>query len=247
MHPRIHEVHGTVVPLSLSDCNYMQEQINETLGFQPYNSNRPQLVIPEYGRNIQRMVEYALTLEDKEERNKCVRAIISVMGQLFPHLRDIEDFNHKLWDHLHIMSGFRLDVDSPYPMPDREHLQSKPERLPYPQNQIRFGHYGYYVQLMVDKCAALEEGEEKKAFSLAIANLMKYNATNWNRNIVHDDVILKDLVSLSKGAITLSSEETHLQVVKPIAQGGFKEYEVDRFGKKRNNNKNKKFKKKFRR
>ena len=88
----------------------MKETINNQLDFQPYNSNRPHLVIPEYGRNIQHMVEYAITLSDREERNKCVRAIISVMGQLFPHLRDIEDFNHKLWDHLHIMSGFRLSL-----------------------------------------------------------------------------------------------------------------------------------------
>lgn len=216
----------------------MQDRINEKLDFQPYNGTRPQLVIPEYGRNIQKMVQYAMTLEDREERNKCVRAIISVMGQLFPHLRDIEDFNHKLWDHLQIMSGFKLDVDSPYPKPDAAHLESKPDRLPYPQNEIRFGHYGHYVDMMVQKCAAMEEGEEKQAFSLAIANLMKYNATNWNRNIVHDDVILKDLSFLSKGKIRLEGE-THLQAVKPITTGGFKEYDTVRFGKNNKNNKHK--------
>ncbi len=218
----------------------MQDRINDTLVFQPYNGTRPQLVIPEYGRNIQKMVEYAITLSDREERNKCVRAIISVMGQLFPHLRDIEDFNHKLWDHLHIMSGFRLDVDSPYPKPDAAHLESKPERMKYPQNQIRFGHYGHYVEMLIEKCSNMEEGEEKKAFSLSIANLMKYNATNWNRNIVHDDVILSDLNTLSKGKIRLEGE-THLQHVKPITAGGFKEYESNRFGKnnKHKNNKHK--------
>jgi Domain of unknown function (DUF4290) len=214
----------------------MQERINSTLDFQPYNSNRPHMVIPEYGRNIQRMVEYALTLEDREERNKCIRAILSVMGQLFPHLRDIEDFNHKLWDHLHIMSGFQLNVDSPYPKPDAEHLQSKPERIPYPNNNIRFGHYGHYVESMIQKCAAMEDGEEKKAFSLSIANLMKYNATNWNRNVVHDDVILKDLTSMSKGSIKLE-DVTQLQAVKPLTTGGFKDYDSDRFGKKNNKHK----------
>ena len=223
----------------------MQETINDKLNLQPYNSNRPHLIIPEYGRNIQRMVEYALTLEEREERNKCVRAILSVMGQLFPHLRDIEDFNHKLWDHLHIMSGFRLDVDSPYPKPDKEHLQSKPEPMPYPNNQIRFGHYGHYVESMIRKCAAMEEGEQKNAFALNIANVMKYNATNWNRNIVHDDVILKDLGMLSKGSIRLENV-TQLQTVKPLTAGGFKEYETERFGKKNKhkfnkNNKKKKF------
>lgn len=226
----------------------MQDTINEQLDFQPYNAQRPHLVIPEYGRNIQRMIEYAMTIEDRNERNKCVRAVLSVMGQLFPHLRDIEDFNHKLWDHLHIMSGFRLDVDSPYPMPDQEHLSSKPEPLEYPHNDIRFGHYGHYVERMINKCAAMEDGEEKNAFALAIANVMKYNATNWNRNVVHDDVILKDLNYLSKGKINLQNV-TQLQAVKPLTTGGFKEYEVERFGKNKNKhkfNKNNNKKKKFR-
>lgn len=214
----------------------MQEQINDQLAFQPYNSNRVHLIIPEYGRNIQKMVEYALTLGDREERNKCARAILSVMGQLFPHLRDIEDYNHKLWDHLHIMAKFKLDVDSPYPTPDAEHLESKPDPLPYPHNEIRFGHYGHYVESMIEKCAGLPEGEEKKAFSLAIANMMKYNATNWNRNIVHDDVILKDLTSLAKGKIQME-EVTQLQVVKPLTAGGFKEYETERFGQNKGKHK----------
>jgi Domain of unknown function (DUF4290) len=227
----------------------MQERINSTLDFQSYNSNRPHLVIPEYGRNIQRMVEYALTLEDREERNKCIRAILSVMGQLFPYLRDIEDFNHKLWDHLHIMSSFNLTVDSPYPKPDAEHLQSRPEPLKYPNNDIRFGHYGHYVESMINKCAAMEDGPEKQAFALSIANVMKYNAINWNRNVVHDDVILKDLNTLSKGKINLE-DVTQLQAVKPLTVGGFKDYDTDRFsknkGKHKFNKNNMGKKKKFR-
>lgn len=208
----------------------MRELINDELEFQPYNGRRPQLVIPEYGRNIQRMVEYAMTLADREERNKCVKAIISVMGQLFPQLRDFEDYNHKLWDHLHIMSGFQLDVDSPYPKPDPSRLQTRPERLRYPQNSIHYGHYGYYIEKMIKKCADMADGEEKKAFSLAIANVMKYNAVNWNRNVVHDDVILKDLRELSEDRIKLD-QETHLQNVKPITAGGFREYDITRIGK----------------
>lgn len=226
----------------------MQDIINSQLDFQNYNSNRPNLVIPEYGRNIQRMVEYALTLEDREERNKCARAILSVMGQLFPYLRDMEDFNHKLWDHLHIMAKFKLDVDSPYPTPDAAHLESKPEPIPYPNNEIRFRHYGHYVESMIEKCGTMEEGEDKKAFALAIANMMKSNATNWNRNIVHDDIILKDLSGLSKDKIKLE-DVTQLQNVKPLTSGGFKEYDVERFSKnkgkykfnKGGNNKKKKF------
>lgn len=202
----------------------MSEQINEKLNFQPYNSNRSSLVIPEYGRNVQRMIEYALTLEDREERNRCVRAILSVMGQLFPHLRDIEDFNHKLWDHLHIISKFKLDVDSPYPRPDAVHLESKPERIPYPNNDIKFGHYGIYVERFIAKCSAMEEGPEKQAFAIAIANLMKYNAFNWNRNTVHDDVILKDLANLSKGKIILT-DASALNPIKAGATNKFKDFE----------------------
>ncbi|MFN0030725.1 MAG: DUF4290 domain-containing protein [Flavobacteriales bacterium] len=216
----------------------MQERLNKELDFQPYNSDRPDLVIPEYGRNIQRMIEYALTLEDREERNKCTRAILSVMGQLVPHLRDIEDYNHKLWDHLHIISGFQLEVDSPYPKPDPQNLVSKPQTVPYPHNDIKVVHYGHYVEEFIDKCSQLEEGPEKEAFSLAIANLMKYNAHNWNRNTVYDDVIRKDLVNLSKGKIKLA-DETGLKEIKDNGPK-FKEYEPDTFKKKKK--KKKKFK-----
>ncbi len=220
----------------------MQERLNQELDFQPYNSNRPDLVIPEYGRNIQRMVDHAISLEDREERNRCARAILSVMGQLVPYLRDIEDFNHKLWDHLHIISNFKLDVDSPYPKPDPENLVSKPQTVPYPHNDIKVVHYGHYVEKFIEKCAAMEEGEEKKAFSLAIANLMKYNAHNWNRNTVYDDVILRDLNNLSKGKVKLE-ETSQLNVVKGDGQK-FKEYEPENFKKRNNNNKFGKNKKK---
>jgi hypothetical protein len=191
--------------------------------FQPYNSNAP-IDHSEYGRNIQRMVEYALTLEDKEERNKCTRAILSVMYNCFPLY--IEDFNHKLWTIYHV--HFSLDVDSPYPRPDKEHLVSKPEPMPYPHNDIRFGHYGHYVESMIAKCSAMEEGEEKNAFALSIANLMKFNAINWNRNVVHDDVILKDLAALSKGNIrlehvTTTSETTDHRRIQRVRCGSFQQ------------------------
>lgn len=221
----------------------MEEKLNQELDFQPYNSNRPDLTIPEYGRNIQRMVDHAITIEDREERNRCARAILSVMGQLVPHLRDIEDYNHKLWDHLHIISNFQLDVDSPYPKPDPAHLISKPQQVPYPHNDIKVVHYGHYVEKFIEKCSGLEEGEEKKAFSLSIANLMKYNAHNWNRNTVYDDVILKDLGVLSKGKIKLE-EGAGLIEVKGNGQK-FKEFESDSYGKKFKFNKNKNKKKKF--
>jgi hypothetical protein len=202
------------------------ESINTSLDFTPYNSQRPQLIIPEYGRNIQKMVEYASTLEDREERNRCCRAILSVMGQLFPHLRDIEDYNHKLWDHLHIMSGFQLEVDSPYPKPSAAELYKAPEPVPYPEGEVKFLHYGRYVERMIAKCVEMEEGQEKQAFALAIANVMKQNSLNWNRNTVTDDVILKDLQSLSKGRIKLEGV-TELNAVKTLPNNNFKNFDSD--------------------
>lgn len=221
----------------------MSEIINQSLNFQPYNSQRPDLIIPEYGRNIQKMVEYAMTLEDREERNKCVKAILSVMGQLFPYLRDIEDFNHKLWDHLYIMSDFKLDVDSSYPIPDPEELDAPPARMNYPKGDVRFGHYGRYVERMIEKCLSLEEGEERQAFTISIANLMKQNALNWNRSTVTDDVILKDLSTLSGGKIRIEGD-IELHAVKTIQGNKFQDFESDNY---RNKGKHKKFipKKKF--
>lgn len=238
-------VFGSGINTFASEFWNMQEQINAELDFQPYNSKRPDLVIPEYGRNIQKMVEYALTLEDREERNRCVRAILSVMGQLFPHLRDIEDYNHKLWDHLHIMAKFKLDVDSPYPTPDPEKLESRPDTLTYPQNEIKIGHYGHYVESFIDKCCALEEGPERQSFSISIANLMKQNALNWNRTTVPDDIILKDLAKLSGGRIKLEDPSV-LSNIKVVPGNKFNEFESDTFssGKKFKNNHLKK-KKKF--
>lgn len=192
-----------------------QDKINESLDFQAYNSLRPDMIIPEYGRNIQKMVQYAVTLEDREERNQCCRAILSVMGQLFPHLRDIENYNHKLWDHLHIMSNFKLEVDSPYPKPSEEELDKAPERVPYPEGEVKFLHYGRYVERLIAKCAELEEGEDKQAFAIAIANVMKQNALNWNRQTVTDDVVLKDLTLLSKGKIKLEGA-IQLNAVKTL-------------------------------
>jgi hypothetical protein len=217
----------------------MSETINEVLLFQPYNSNRPDLIIPEYGRNIQKMVEYAATIEDREERNRCAKAILSVMGQLFPYLRDIEDFNHKLWDHLYIMSKFELDVDSSYPIPNPEELDAPPGRMSYPKGDVRFGHYGRYVERMIEKCLAMEEGDERQAFSIAIANLMKQNSLNWNRNTVTDDVILKDLALLSGGKIKLEGA-IELHAVKTIQGNKFQDFEADNFRK----NKHKNFKQK---
>lgn len=172
-----------------------------------YNSDRDPLIIQEYGRHIQGMVSHLLTLENKEERNQQARSIINVMGQLFPYLRDVEDFRHKLWDHLHIMSNFQLDVDSPYPKPEPQALAAKPGPVPYPGGGIKYGHYGKTVELMIDECIALEEGPKKEQAMLAIGNLMKRFYLTWNRDTVKDEVIANDLKVLSGGKLVLEDPE----------------------------------------
>ncbi len=163
-----------------------------------YNTNRPEMIIPEYGRNIQKMVEHAISIKDKEERNKIAHAIISVMGQLNPHLRDIADFKHKLWDHLFIISDFKLDVDSPYPLPDKEVLFEKPEAMAYPKTENRFKHYGKSVKTLIDTAIAIEDKEEQKALTGVILNLMKKTYLTFNQNSVDDSQILTDLKIISK-------------------------------------------------
>ncbi len=187
-----------------------------------YNSLRPDLALPEYGRNIHNMVEHATTIADREERNRCVRTIISTMGNLFPLLRDTEDYRHKLWDHIYIMSDFKLDVDSPYPRPSRETFEEKPKKVPYPQGEIKFGHYGKTIERIIND-ASLEGNDELRAkMALSIGNLMKRTYVQWNPNGVRDEVIAGDLKLLSKGRLIVEnpSEFTSLnqilQTVGPI-------------------------------
>lgn len=171
-----------------------------------YNSARPDLAIPEYGRNIHNMIDYAKSVADREERNKVAQAIISVMGQLFPHLRDIDDYKHKLWDHLHIIANFELDVDSPYPKPEAETLAQKPERVPYPKGKMKYGHYGSILEELIQKASAYEEGDEKNTLTLIIANLMKRHYLTYNRSSVDDALIKDQLVELSNGKLKLDAE-----------------------------------------
>ncbi len=173
-----------------------------------YNTARTDLIIPEYGRNIQNMVDYCLGIADREERNKVANAIISVMGQLFPYLRDIEDYNHKLWDHLHIMSKHKLDVDSPYPKPAPEQFETKPERIPYPDRAFKYGHYGKNLEQSITRATEMEDGDEKDTLTVIIANLMKKHYLTWNRDSVEDETILKQLDQLSGGKLKLKEGQT---------------------------------------
>lgn len=180
-----------------------------------YNSSRKKLILPEYGRHIQKMVDHARTIEDSEERNKAAKTIISIMGNLNPHLRDISDFKHKLWDHLALMSDFDLDIDSPYETPARETLTSKPKQVPYVTGDIKYRHYGRIIHQMIDAAIEMEDGEEKERLIKLIANHMKKSYLTWNRNQVTDEQIFNDIQQLSGGKIIIR-EDLKLTETKEI-------------------------------
>jgi len=181
-----------------------------------YNTQQKRLNLPEYGRNIQRMVDYALTLEDREERKRCVQTIISIMGNLFPHLRDVPDFNHKLWDHLAIMSDFKLDIDYPYELVQKEELNSKPEPVPYSNGKIKIRHYGRYLEDLIDKAIAMEDGPERTRLIELMANHMKKSILSWNRESVDDQKIFDDLRLMSGNKIEVNEETVHLLEVREL-------------------------------
>lgn len=171
-----------------------------------YNTSRNMLHMPEYGRNIQKMVEYTCSVEDREERNRLAQSIVTIMGVMNPHLRDVTDFKHKLWDHLFIISDFKLDVDSPYPKPEAETFKLKPDRINYPKNDIRWRHYGKSVENLVKKITEMEAGEEREQIIRNTANFMKYLYVTYNKDSVVDEVIFDNLTKLSNGAITLPED-----------------------------------------
>jgi len=168
-----------------------------------YNSERSNLIIPEYGRHLQKLVKHCVDLEDDEEKNKMARAIVNVMGNLQPHLRDVPDFKHKLWDQLFIMSDFKLKAESPYDIPSQEELAEKPVPMPYPKSASRYRFYGNNIQTMIDVALSWEKGEAREGLEYVIANHMKKCYLNWNKDTVDDAVIFKHLEDLSKGEIDL--------------------------------------------
>lgn len=168
-----------------------------------YNSTRNKLILSEYGRNVQNMVKYIVALPTKEERNRYAQVVIDLMGFLNPHLRDVADFKHKLWDHLHIISDFKIDVDCPYPKPSPEALHIKPEPLRYPNQRIRYKHYGKTIELMIEKAKSIDDPDRKRHMVQAIANFMKMAYVQWNKDSVTDETILSDLYALSGGQLKL--------------------------------------------
>ncbi len=171
-----------------------------------YNTSRKKLALPEYGRHIHKLVDYLMTIEDREERNKAAKSLINIMGNLNPHLRDVSDFKHKLWDHLFIISDFQLDIDSPYPRPTKSVLAEKPRKVPYNQHNIKFKHYGHVVEQIIKKAVEMPDGEHKRVLIEILANLMKRQYLTWNRESVTDETILKDLYELSNGKINITTD-----------------------------------------
>ena len=193
----------------IKEQKYSKEAAHDVVFNLEYNSERPHLIIPEYGRHLQKLINQAVAVEDRVERNKMAKYIIQVMGNLNPHLRDVLDFQHKLWDQLFVMSDFKLDVDSPYPILSREVLQMKPDKLEYPQAFPKYRFYGNNIKYMIDVANKWEEGDLKSALIKVIANHMKKSYLSWNKDTVKDDVIFEHLYELSDGKINLteSSEE----------------------------------------
>lgn len=175
-----------------------------------YNTKRKQLIIPEYGRHIHKMIELVKAENNTEERNKKAKAIIGVMGNLNPHLRDVPDFQHKLWDQFFIMANFDIDVESPFEKPQKEVLDMKPEKLPYPQNFPKYRFYGNNIKRMIDVAIEWEEGELKDVLVFTIANHMKKNFLSWNKDTVEDVVILAHLEELSGGKLKVAAAQLPL-------------------------------------
>jgi len=175
-----------------------------------YNTERPKLILSEYGRHIQKMVDQCVAIENREERNKVAKSIIAVMGNLNPHLRDVPDFQPMLWDQLFIISDFKLDIDSPFPKPEKELLEERPEPLSYPQNHPKYRFYGNNIKRMIDVAVSWEDGDKKEALVLTIANHMKKSFLSWNKDTVEDDVIFTHLYELSGGKINLQNSDEDL-------------------------------------
>lgn len=228
------------------------ESMNKNTSLE-YNTERPKMLIPEYGRNVQKMVDFAVTIADREERNKVATAIIAVMGELKQHLRDAEDYKHKLWTHLFIMANFQLDVDSPYPLPEPEKLTEKPDRMSYPKGSVKMGHYGKTVEKLIGVACEMEEGDEKVALIKTIANLMKKFHLMFNSASVENENIMAHLSKLSQGKLKLDDltffNDTK-DILKIIGTPNYKQNfqnssNRNNNNRHRNNNKNKNNRKRY--
>ncbi len=185
-----------------------------------YNTKRKKLPMPEYGRNIQNMVDHLFTIEDREKRNQSAQAVIDVMGNLYPYLRDVAEYKHKLWDHIAIMSDFKLDIDYPYEPPSPDILTEKPHKVPYNQNDIKLKHYGLITHKLIEKALEME-GDEQRILIEQIANQMKKQYLAWNKDSVEDEKIFIDLEELSghKLNVPRDIQLAEIKIQQPQQQG----------------------------
>lgn len=213
-----------------------------------YNTDQPIMNISEYGRNVHRMIEYCCTIADREERNRCARTIVKVMGILNPTLKEYADFEHKLWDHLFIISNYQLDVDSPFPKPEPEAFRSKPEALKYPQGNIRFKHYGKNLEALIQKARTEADPKNRQIFTEQLAQLMKKHYLNWNRDSVNDQLIVQQLEMLSEGDLKVAENFRFLHTSEILPKNAIPQNQQNQFtqNKRKNNHKggHKKFGKK---
>jgi len=201
-----------------------------------YNTTRGKLLLPEYGRNVQNMIAHAMELEDTEERNRAARAIIEVMGQLNPHLRDVEDYSHKLWTHQFIMADFNVDVKAPYEIPNKESLVEKPQVMPYPKSKIRFGHYGQYTQKILEGALEMDSEDEKEFLTAQMGNFMKKQFLLHNNNAVENTVIAEQLSELSKGSLEIETQEELVSTNQVLKALGISNNKSNNNNQRRNNN-----------
>ena len=180
---------------------------------------RTELILPEYGRNIQKMVDHALTLTDKTERTRCINTIIDTMGNLFPYLRDTPDFRHKLWDHLAIMANYQLDIESPYPLTTlAEKRNEKPNQIKYKNSGIKIRHYGRNTEEMINVALKIENKEEQRKFLQTLANYMKKSYLQWNKELVNDEQIINDIEKLSDGKINIITQDIKIRHSRDFLQ-----------------------------
>lgn len=227
-----------------------------------YNTTRNYLVIREYGRHIQKMVEYIQTIEDPEKRQRNAQVVIELMGVLNPHLKNVEDFRHKLWDHLFLISDFKLDVQSPYPIPTREKLKGRPDPLPYPKRYPKYSHLGKNLELIINKALSEQDEQKRQGFANAIAYYMKLAYSNWHKDMVHDDAIQQELTNLTQGQLEFTNtpfvKAFRPQPERERERGGYGRQQRGKFQQRssgsgggggrqdnRNNNNNKYGKKRF--
>lgn len=179
-----------------------------------YNTQQKRLPLPEYGRSIQNMVDYALTIPERAERQRCANTIINIMGNMFPHLRDVPDFKYKLWDHLAIMANFKLDIDYPYEIIKKDNLNTKPDAIPYSNDKIRYRHYGRTLEVLIKKACEFPEGDEKNNLIALIGNHMKKDYLAWNKDTLDEGKINDDLLEYSRGKLRLTDDILRLMDIR---------------------------------